>query len=195
MKFAVVKLKKLIWNHGAASPLSINIHIMTMKKVGIFYGSTTGTTEAVAFKIAKLMGMADGDVHDVASSTPSQLGDYDLLILGTSTWGSGEIEEDWLDFLDGAEELSLKGKKIALFGCGDETMTDTFCNGVGELYSRLKPTGAEFVGRYDTIGYSYARSAAEIDGEIVGLLLDEVNHPELTDLRLRGWTTQLKSGL
>ena len=72
---------------------------------------------------------------------PSKVGGYDVLVLGTSTWGDGDLEDDWFDFLAGLESLDLAGKKIALFGCGDETMDDTFCSGVGELYERLQPTG------------------------------------------------------
>lgn len=163
-----------------------------MKKFGIFYGSTTGTTENVASRIAKIMGIADEDVRNVAETAPSALADYDTLILGTSTWGSGELQEDWYDFIDGAASLTLKGKRIALFGCGDETMTDTFCNAVGTLYDRLLPTGAEFIGQFDTEGYKYDESSAVRDGEAVGLLLDEVNHPELTDFRLRQWVGEIR---
>lgn len=161
-----------------------------MKKTGIFYGSATGTTEKIARRIGHLLGVDSADIYDVASVSPSTVGDYDLLILGTSTWGSGDPEDDWYDFLDGLEVLDLKGKKIALFGCGDETMSETFCSGVGELHDRLVKTGAEFIAPYDTIGYTFDSSSAKPDGalEAYGLLLDEVNHPELTETRLRGWT-------
>lgn len=166
-----------------------------MKRIGIFYGSETGTTQKIAERIAALLDVEKEDVHDVASTAPSTFGNYDILILGTSTWGAGEIEENWLDFLDGAEALNLQGKEIALFGCGDETMTDTFCNGVGELHNRLKGTGAKFIAPYDTIGYTFDRSEAKPENalEAYGLLLDEVNHPELTETRLRGWTNLVKS--
>ncbi|MDE6126387.1 MAG: flavodoxin [Muribaculaceae bacterium] len=162
-----------------------------MEKTGIFYGSETGTTEKVARRIASLLGIADKDIHNVAEARPSEVGGYDTLIFGTSTWGSGSMEEDWYDFLAGVEALDLDGKKIALFGCGDETMEDTFCSGVGEIHDRLKGTGATFIAPYDTIGYTFEHSKARPDGalEAVGLLLDEVNHPELTETRLRGWTS------
>ena len=84
-----------------------------------------------------------------------------------------------------------QGKQIALFGCGDETMSDTFCSAVGILHDRLKDTGAEFIAPYDTIGYTFDHSDAKPEDalEAEGLLLDEVNHPELTPARLAGWTT------
>lgn len=165
-----------------------------MKKTGIFYGSETGTTEKVARRVASLLGVADKDIHNVGDTRPSAVGDYDILILGTSTWGSGSMEEDWYDFIAGLEPLDLSDKRIALFGCGDETMEDTFCSGVGEICERLKDTGAAFIAPYDTIGYTFEHSKAKPDGalEAVGLLLDEVNHPELTETRLRGWTAIIR---
>ena len=165
-----------------------------MKKSGIFYGSSTGTTEQIAKRIGQLLGVDEADIHDVANTAPDKVNDYDVLILGTSTWGSGDLEDDWYDFLDGLQALDLKGKKAALFGCGDETMSDTFCSGVGELYERLKPTGIQFIAPYDTIGYTFSESKAKPEGslEAYGLLLDEVNHPELTETRLRGWLELVK---
>lgn len=162
-----------------------------MKKTGIFYGSATGTTAKIAQRLATLLGVAEQDIHDVSETAPSKVGDYDLLVLGTSTWGDGEPEDAWLDFIAGLEEMDLRGKKIALFGCGDETMEDTFCSGVGELYERLQKTGADFIAPYDTIGYNFNKSKAKpADSlEAVGLLLDEVNHPELTAPRLAGWSS------
>lgn len=166
-----------------------------MKKTGIFYGSSTGTTKRIAQRLASLLNVADKDIHDVADTAPSEVSDYELLVLGTSTWGDGRMEDDWFDFIAGLEEMDLRGKEIALFGCGDETMDDSFCSGVGELYERLQQTGADFIGSYDTIGYTFTSSKAiPVESlEAVGLLLDEVNHPELTAPRLAGWATRLRS--
>lgn len=158
-----------------------------MKKFGIFYGSSTGTTAHVAHIIAEKLGLDAADVHDVAKTAPSAVGDYENLIFGTSTWGLGEEQDDWRDFLDGVQMIDLRGKRVALFGCGDETMADTFCNGVGELYTRLKDSGAYFIGSYPADVYKFNHSTAIVDGQPVGLLLDQVNHPELTDGRIDGW--------
>lgn len=166
-----------------------------MEKTAIFYGSTTGTTAAVAQRLAKMYGISEDDVLNVAETLPSKVGQYDVLILGTSTWGNGELQEDWEDFIDAMEAMNLKSKTIAIFGCGDETMSETFCGAVGTLYQRLKPTGATFIGSYDAEGYHFDETPAKVDGQIRGLLLDEVNHPELTDLRLRSWVTLLKDTL
>ncbi len=165
-----------------------------MKKIGIFFGSSTGTTADVAGRIAKKLGVADADVHDVAKSAPSDVAPYDVLLLGSSTWGSGELQDDWEDFIVGLEPLDLKGKEIAVFGCGDETMSDTFCGAVGVLYDRLQKTGARFIGAFPADCYDFSESEAVKEGATaVGLLLDEVNKPELTDSRIGSWVSGLKS--
>ena len=76
-------------------------------KTGIFYGSTTGVTADIARRIATILGLNDADIHDVARTAPDSLADYDLIIAGSSTWGNGEIQDDWYDFLDGAQALDL----------------------------------------------------------------------------------------
>ena len=124
-----------------------------MEKIGIFYGSTTGITESVAYRLAELMHVKKEDIHDVARSKPSEIGQYDLLLLGSSTWGSGDLQDDWYDFLDGIETLDLKDKTIALFGCGDQSMSDTFCNAIGTIYHRLQKTGATFYGAFEAGDY------------------------------------------
>ena len=52
-----------------------------MKKIGIFYGSTTGTTESVARMIAEKLGVAAADVHDVSKMTAELAGSYEALVL------------------------------------------------------------------------------------------------------------------
>lgn len=162
-------------------------------KTAIFYGSTTGTTADVARRIAKVLGVDDSDVYNVADTAPDTLGKYDRLILGSSTWGSGDLQDDWYDFLNGASALDLKGKEIALFGCGDEGMASTFCDAVGTIYDRMQATGAKFIGQFSAAPYDFDESTAvrSADKMAVGLLLDEVNHPELTDARIAAWAKTL----
>lgn len=52
---------------------------------GIFYGSTTGSTEAVAQDIARLLGVAESDLHNVADTPADEADKYDLLLLGSPT--------------------------------------------------------------------------------------------------------------
>ena len=162
-------------------------------KTGIFYATTTGTTQDVAMKIAKALGVADADVYNVANTPIDKFADYEMLVVGSPTYGSGEVQDDWTGILDGIDALNLHGKTVAVFGCGDESMSDTFCNAVGILYNAFKKTGAKMVGTFNTFPYKFEDSAAvPVDGaEAVGLLIDEVNHPDATDKRIADWTAEI----
>lgn len=164
-----------------------------MKKIGIFYGSTTGTTESLAEQIASLLGVNTKDVHNVGTTDAKIAEDYDTLLLGSSTWGSGELQDDWYDFLEKLADSHLTGKKIALFGCGDAmSFGSTFCDALGTIYEKLQDKGSSFIGATDPSDYSYDSSTAEIDGQLVGLLIDENNEPDKTEKRIQNWTDQLK---
>lgn len=156
-----------------------------MKKTGIFYGSTTGTTESMARLIAEKLGVSPADVHDVSKLDAALAESYEALILGTSTWGDGELQDDWYDGIKVLKNANLSGKTIALFGCGDsESYSDTFCDGMGLLFEDLKDSD-----------YTYASSVAAADGKFVGLALDDVNESDQTDARVSAWTEMLKADL
>ena len=165
-----------------------------MKKTGIFYGSTTGTTESVARLIAEKLGVSPADVHDVSKLDAALAESYEALILGTSTWGDGELQDDWYDGIKVLKNANLSGKTIALFGCGDsESYSDTFCDGMGILFEDLKDSGCTFVGAVSDSDYTYASSVAVADGKFVGLALDDVNESDRTDARVSAWTEMLKA--
>ena len=165
-----------------------------MKKTGIFYGSSTGTCEDLANQIADKMGVAASDVHSADKLSADLVKEYDLLILGTSTWGDGELQDDWYDGIKVLKSADLSFKSIALFGCGDsESYCDTFCDGMGILYEDLKDSGCSFIGnKVGTDGCSFSSSIAVVNGAFVGLALDEVNESDKTAERIDNWTAELK---
>lgn len=163
-----------------------------MKKFGIYYGSTTGTTGAIARQLGKLLDVDDSDIHDVGLTPPHTVAEYEVLVFGSSTHGDGEMQDDWYSFLDGLQALDLSGKRIAIFGCGNQTMSRTFCNAIGLIYHKLINTGATFIGEFPADGYTFESSLATDGATMRGLVLDQDNHPELTDQRLALWARQLK---
>ena len=52
-------------------------------KIGIFYGSSTGTTQSLAEQIALKTGVSKADTHDVADAAPDTIDGYDCLLLGS----------------------------------------------------------------------------------------------------------------
>ncbi|MBP3259467.1 MAG: flavodoxin FldA [Prevotella sp.] len=164
-----------------------------MKKTVVVYGSSTGTCEAIAEKIGAKLG---AEVLNVQDLTADIVAANENLILGTSTWGAGELQDDWYDGLKVLQSADLKGKVIALFGCGDcESYGDTFVGGIGELYDGIKDSGARFVGSVSTDGYTFDDSAAVVDGQFVGLPLDDVNEDNMTDGRIEAWIAQISPNL
>ena len=164
-----------------------------MNKIGVFYGSTTGTTEDVALRIAEKLNVPNGDIHDASKLNDELVKEYDVLVLGTSTWGAGELQDDWYDGIKVLKKADLSHKFVALFGCGDsDSYSDTFCDGIGILYEELKDTHCTFCGATDPSGYTFDSSVAVINGKFVGLPLDEVNEDGKTDERIAQWTEALK---
>ena len=164
-----------------------------MKKTIVVYGSSTGTCEGIAEKIGAKLG---AEVLNVQELTADVVAANENLILGTSTWGAGELQDDWYDGVKVLQSADLKGKTIALFGCGDaESYGDTFVGGMGELYDAVKNSGAHLVGRVSTDGYSYDDSTAVVDGEFVGLPLDDVNEDDKTDGRIEAWIAAISPNL
>lgn len=164
-----------------------------MKSTIVIYGSTTGTCEAIAEKIASKIGASILNVQNLDSDVVSR---YDNLILGTSTWGSGEMQDDWYDGLPKLQNADLSGKTIALFGCGDaDSYGDTFVGGMAEIYNGVKDSGATIVGSVSVEGYTFDGSEAVIDGKFVGLPLDDVNECDKTDSRIDAWLEQIKPNL
>lgn len=164
-----------------------------MNKIGVFYGSTTGTTEDIARRIAEKLDVPSAHIFDVVKLTEALVNEYDVLVLGTSTWGSGELQDDWYDGVKILKKCDLSHKFVALFGCGDsDSYADTFCDGIGIIYEELKDTKCKFVGATDTTDYTFDASIAVVDNKFVGLPLDEVNEDSQTDERINTWVEQVK---
>lgn len=174
-----------------------------MSKVGIFFGTDTGNTRKIAKMIYKDLGedLADKplNINRVDADT---LAAYELLILGTPTYGSGELPglsaecqaESWEEFMPNFDELDLEGKKVALYGLGDQVnYPDEFLDALGELHEAVTDSGAETCGAWPTDGYEYESSGAEDDDVFVGLALDNDNQSSLTAERLATWIAQVKS--
>lgn len=162
-----------------------------MKKTIVVYGSSTGTCEELARKIAAALGLDDSAVINVSELTPEVISENEALILGSATWGCGELQDDWYDGVKVLQSADLNGKVVALFGCGDsESYCDTFCDAIGLLYQEIKDKGCTIIGgEVSSEGYLHTDSAAlDADGNFMGLALDDVNQPELTDTRIASWT-------
>ncbi|PAF53419.1 flavodoxin [Helicobacter sp. 13S00482-2] len=163
-----------------------------MKKVGIFYGSDSGNTQTICEKIADKLGKENTELIDVAKASKDQLLGFDNLILASSTYGSGDLQTDWEDFIGSLDEADFSGKTVALVGLGDQdTYSDTFCDALYHLYDKAK--GGKLIGQTSTDGYTFDDSKGVDGGKFVGLAIDEDNQDDMTDSRIDAWVSQIKS--
>ena len=170
---------------------TIEQHIYRM--TGIFYGSTTGCTENVANAIAQQLGVGAKDIYNVGTTDANKVLDYDTLLLGSSTWGCGDLQDDWYDFLDTLSSLDLTGKRVGIFGCGDsDSYSDTFCGAIAQIYDGLQNTGCTFIGAFEPADYNVTDSDVCRDGKFVGLAIDEGDDEGKNQARIEAWCNLVK---
>jgi len=167
-----------------------------MDRVGIFYGSTEGGTTAAAEKISQELRENGFSVYlkNIADVSVEEIGDYENIILGASTWGMEVVQEDWDQALEKLSNADFKGKKLALFGTGDqESYPDTFVDGLGILYDSVSDFDTSLVGGWSPEGYKFRESKALRDGRFVGLVLDDEIQPNHTSARIKEWVKQISN--
>lgn len=164
-----------------------------MKKIGLFYGISTAKTAQVAKKIEDAFGKDQVTVVSVEEAWTDDFKAYDNLIVGAATWFDGELPTYWDEIIPELESLSLKGKKVAIFGLGDQKKyPDNFADGIGLLADSFEKTGAKIVGLTSVEGYEFEESKAVKDGKFLGLVIDVENQSGKTAARVKAWTEQLK---
>ena len=164
-------------------------------KTAIYYASNTGNTEYIAQKISKQLG--DIALVDIAVDGISSMQENDKLILGLSTWGDGELQDEWDEVWEELKSMDFSDKTIALFGLGDqEDYAYNYSDAMGIAYEELEKSGAKIIGNtVVTDEYCYEESRAVVDGEFVGLAIDEDNQSELTDERVTNWCENIKKDI
>lgn len=172
-----------------------------MAKVGIFFGTDTGNTRKIAKQIATKIGadIADKPVN-INKANVEDLLAYEVLILGSPTYGDGELpgltsgnqNESWEEFLPTLQGSDFSGKKIAFYGLGDQAgYPDNFVDALGFLYDAFSDCGAEIIGLTSREGYEFNRSNALIDDRFAGLVLDEDNQKDQTEARVDAWMADI----
>ena len=85
------------------------------------------------------------------------------------------------------------GKPVAIFGLGDSSSYgDNFCDAIEEMHGHFASAGAKMVGYVSTDGYTFDDSKSVVDGQFLGLPLDEDSEDDLTEGRYTAWVEQIK---
>jgi flavodoxin I len=172
-----------------------------MNKIGIFFGTDTGSTRLVAKKIYSSLGAEIADKpKNINKTRVEEILQYSALILGTPSYGVGDLpglavgcqEANWAEFVSQLDGVDLSGKRVALFGLGhQERYASRFASSLIQLYWVFYGYGADIVGFWSTEGYQFQFSDSVIDNQFVGLVLDQRGQAHLTDERLTIWLSQI----
>ena len=175
---------------------------MEMARVGIFFGTSTGSTEEVAGMIKEALGDdAEGpyDVETLEGSVKDHFEKFDSMIVGTPTWNTGaDVERSgtgWDEiYYSSMQELNMKDKNVAVFGLGDqESYAENYADATGELHDVFENLGCKMFGYTSQDGYEHEASKAIRGDKFCGLLCDMVNQEELSAPRVEAWVAQLRS--
>lgn len=167
-----------------------------MAKVGIFFGTDTGNTRRVAKDIATSLGALAAKPVNVRNASVEDLLQYPVLILGTPTYGEGELPgldfgtstESWAEFLPKLAGHDFTGKTVAIYGLGNQkSYPDDFISAVYYLHEQFSQCGATLVGAWSTEGYNFKRSKAVVDDQFLGLALDQESQKDQSPQRLAAW--------
>lgn len=166
-----------------------------MTPIGLFYGTDTGFTKIVTDQMRQEFDAVAPDlltIHDVADEPVTNMLDYEYLIVGCPTWNVGQLQDDWDNQFIHLDDLDLTGKKIAIFGLGDQYgYPESFCDAIGILGRKFIARGAELVGFTSTYGYEFTHSESVAGELFMGLVLDDENESEKTPGKIEDWVWQL----
>ncbi|MEM7336737.1 MAG: flavodoxin [Chloroflexota bacterium] len=163
----------------------------------IFYGSTAGSTELIAEQVQTAWAAEHGETPPIVNvgdiSELSNFLEHDRLLIGIPTWNIGKMQDDWEIAYPLLDEVDLTGKQFAIFGVGDQYgYPDNFQDGMGILGRKLQERGGILVGYTSTDGYEHDYSVAIENGRFMGLAIDDINQPELTEERIKQWVKQVQ---
>ena len=165
-----------------------------MQKIAIVYSFNTQKTGKIAKRIKEAFGKdATVELLNIEEITADEFLQYNNLICGTATWFDGELPNHWDEFVPELEDMDLKGKRVALFGLGDQKgYPENFLDGMGILGEIMEAQGARLVGFTSTEEYTYESSRAEKGDQFIGLGIDFETQGTKNKDRVNGWVGKLK---
>lgn len=165
-----------------------------MSKTAIIYSFNTKKTGKIAERIREAFGEDQAEMVNAEDITEEKFLSFDQIIMGVPTWFDGELPNYWDEFVPALEEMDLSGKKIALFGLGDQKgYPENFLDGVGIMARILEEQGATLIGFTSTEGYEFESSLACRDDRFTGLAIDYENQGSMNKERVAAWVEQLRN--
>ncbi len=163
-------------------------------KIGLFYSFHAKKTAQTAKRIQEHFSSEELEPVNAETVTPEQFMSFNALILGVPTWFDGELPNYWDEFVPALEDLNLTGKKVAIYGAGDQKgYPENFVDGLGIMAQLIEQQGGTLVGFTSCEGYTYESSKAERGHQFCGLALDYENQASKNKQRIADWCDQLRS--
>lgn len=166
-----------------------------MAKIGLFYGSNEGNTATAADLIKQEFDKYEPDVvkvHNIADASVQDIMQWDYILFGISTWDIGQLQDDWSAFLPHMDDLDLRGKKVAIFGLGDQYgYPDTYIDAAGVIADKVLERGGDLYGLWPAQGYQITGSRALVEDHLIGLGLDNDNEADKHRERIAKWVRLL----
>ena len=172
-----------------------------MEKIAIFFGPLNGSVHRIAKLVASKIGSEKVDLIHIAEASATDLQKFTKIIFGISTIGKDTWQQkfdnnDWSKFFPVVTGFDFTGKRIAIFGLGDHiTYAYHFVDSMGLLGKTIKHNGGQIFGGVSTEGYTFQDSEAIVEGQFIGLPVDEDFEPELTEERVSAWINSLMQEL
>lgn len=163
-----------------------------MKKIGIFYGTTSGITAGIVDEIEFYLRGEEYEVFDVANGI-DEMENIENLILVSPTYGVGELQKDWENVYDKLKSLDFADKVVGIVGVGNQfAFGESYVGAMRKLYDAVTAKGAKVIGFTSTEGYSYEETESVVDDKFIGLALDESNQDNETPDRIKAWIEEIK---
>ena len=161
----------------------------------LYYGTMTGSTTAVAESIQAALSDLVDEAKCIDRAKADDFRAADFLILGGSTWGDGELTDDWADFFPQLDQVDFSGKTVALFALGDQVGYGyNFVSAMRLLYDKVVQRGARVIAcQVPVTGFEFDHSASIVNDAFVGLVVDEQNEPDLTAERVAAWAEMVRA--
>lgn len=107
-------------------------------KIAIVYSSRTGNTEELVNYLYEffLIRFFNVELIQVDQFPPSRLTEYDAVVIGTYTWGDGQIPSEMLSLYEAFENQEVKHLLTGVVGTGDRFYSQ-FCGAVDEFRDML----------------------------------------------------------
>lgn len=167
-----------------------------METTAIIYSFNSEKTARAAELIHESFSGENIELVNAEDITGEKFLQYRNLILGVPTWFDGELPNYWDEFVPELEELDLRGRRVAIFGPGDQkNYPENFVDGIGILGNLLEERGAQLAGFTPADEYTFEKSLALRSDKFMGLPLDFENEASKNKPRISRWVEQLKTEL